>query len=195
MSRTGKSRRAGFTLPEVLVTIAIVSVLAAIIVPTVTSQITKGDETRFQTTIVNLRTGITAFVKAGKYQGWLAAPEPYASSGPHNPPSGLVGLRTLQSTVRTFFNAKAVESLKAGQLPVQVGSVVAKEGYSSDGTLIGQALNVKVESGSGKDTWVFYTGFVGDDYQNPYYGKGHESCHECHSLGTDYIQSELPSGP
>ena len=62
MLKKRRSRRAGFTLPEVLVTVAIVSVLAAIVVPTVTSQITKGDETRFQTTIANLRTGVTAFV-------------------------------------------------------------------------------------------------------------------------------------
>jgi prepilin-type N-terminal cleavage/methylation domain-containing protein len=56
------AKRSGFTLPEVLVTIAIVSVLAAIVVPTVTSQIGKGDETQFQTTITNIRTGVTAFV-------------------------------------------------------------------------------------------------------------------------------------
>lgn len=60
--RTHASRRSGFTLPEVLVTVAIVSVLAAIVVPTVTSQISKGDETQAQTTITNIRTGVTAFV-------------------------------------------------------------------------------------------------------------------------------------
>jgi prepilin-type N-terminal cleavage/methylation domain-containing protein len=62
MLRQRWTRRGGFTLPEVLVTIAIVSVLAAIVVPTVTSQIGKGDESRFQSTIGSLRTGITAFV-------------------------------------------------------------------------------------------------------------------------------------
>ena len=55
-------KRSGFTLPEVLVTVAIISVLAAIVVPTVTSQIGKGDDTRMQTSISNVRTGITAFV-------------------------------------------------------------------------------------------------------------------------------------
>jgi prepilin-type N-terminal cleavage/methylation domain-containing protein len=62
MLRQGGGKRAGFTLPEVLVTVAIVSVLAAIVVPTVTNQIGKGDDTRFQTTVTNVRTGITAFV-------------------------------------------------------------------------------------------------------------------------------------
>lgn len=59
---TRSATRSGFTLPEVLVTVAIVSVLAAIVVPTVTSQISKGDETQFQTTVTNIRTGVTAFV-------------------------------------------------------------------------------------------------------------------------------------
>lgn len=62
INRRNRTGRSGFTLPEVLVTVAIVSVLAAIVVPTVTSQIARGEETRFQTTITNVRTGITAFV-------------------------------------------------------------------------------------------------------------------------------------
>jgi prepilin-type N-terminal cleavage/methylation domain-containing protein len=56
-----RSRR-GFTLPEVLVTVAIVAVLAAIVVPTVTNQISKGDDTNLVTNIAGLRTAITAFV-------------------------------------------------------------------------------------------------------------------------------------
>lgn len=55
-------KKSGFTLPEVLVTVAIVSVLAAVVVPTVTSQIGKGDDVRFTTSTTNVRTGITAFV-------------------------------------------------------------------------------------------------------------------------------------
>jgi type IV pilus assembly protein PilA len=62
MLRKRSAKRAGFTLPEVLVTVAIVAVLAAIVVPTVTSQIGKGDEANLQTSIANVRTGITAFV-------------------------------------------------------------------------------------------------------------------------------------
>jgi len=57
-----RTRRTGFTLPEVLVTVAIVAILAAIVVPTVTNQIGKGDDSNLATNVSSLRTGITAFV-------------------------------------------------------------------------------------------------------------------------------------
>jgi prepilin-type N-terminal cleavage/methylation domain-containing protein len=57
-----RSSRPGFTLPEVLVTVAIVAVLAAIVVPTVTNQISKGDDTNIVTNVVDQRTAITAFI-------------------------------------------------------------------------------------------------------------------------------------
>ena len=57
-----RTRRTGFTLPEVLVTVAIVAILAAVVVPTVTNQIGKGDDANIQSNVASLRTGITAFV-------------------------------------------------------------------------------------------------------------------------------------
>lgn len=61
MFKSGMRRR-GFTLPEVLVTVAIVAVLAAIVVPTVTNQIGKGDDTNLATNVSSLRSSVTAFV-------------------------------------------------------------------------------------------------------------------------------------
>jgi prepilin-type N-terminal cleavage/methylation domain-containing protein len=55
-------RRSGFTLPEVLVTVAIVAVLAAVVVPTVTQQMGKADGPALASSIGSLRTSITAFV-------------------------------------------------------------------------------------------------------------------------------------
>jgi prepilin-type N-terminal cleavage/methylation domain-containing protein len=55
-------RRVGFTLAEVLVTIAIIAIIAAAIIPAVTSQITKGDETTVTSAVSTMRTSITAFV-------------------------------------------------------------------------------------------------------------------------------------
>lgn len=57
-----RGNRSGFTLPEVLVTVAIVAVLAAVVVPTVTNQISKGDDTNFPTNVSSLRAAVTAFV-------------------------------------------------------------------------------------------------------------------------------------
>ena len=55
-------RHGGFTLPEVLVTVAIVAILAAVVVPTVTQQLGKGDGPALASSIGSLRTSITAFV-------------------------------------------------------------------------------------------------------------------------------------
>jgi prepilin-type N-terminal cleavage/methylation domain-containing protein len=79
MLRKRGAQKGGFTLPEVLVTVAIVSVLAAIVVPTVTSQLSKGDDTSVQTNMSNLRTAVTAFVSdvrkfPGNIEHLLSAP-------------------------------------------------------------------------------------------------------------------------
>jgi prepilin-type N-terminal cleavage/methylation domain-containing protein len=58
---SNRNRRSGFTLPEVLVTVAIVAVLAAVVVPAVTQQLGKGDAPAFTSSVNNLRTAITSF--------------------------------------------------------------------------------------------------------------------------------------
>lgn len=57
-----RSRRAGFTLAEVLVTVAIIAILAAVVVPAVTQQVTKADVPAFTSSVNGLRTAITGFV-------------------------------------------------------------------------------------------------------------------------------------
>lgn len=57
-----RAKRSGFTLPEVLVTVAIVAVLAAVVVPAVTQQLGKGDAPAFNSGVNSLRTAITSFV-------------------------------------------------------------------------------------------------------------------------------------
>ena len=57
-----RTRHEGFTLPEVLVTIAIIAIIAAAVVPAVTSQIAKGEETTVVSAVSSLRTALTAFV-------------------------------------------------------------------------------------------------------------------------------------
>jgi hypothetical protein len=124
--------------------------------------------------------GITAFVREGRYQDWLAEPAPRASVRAHG------------SRVRVFFNDVLAESLRAGNATHPVGSITVKELYTSDGTLRGHALDVKVAEGTGKDTWLFYEGFA-PGYDDNYYGRGHATCHGCHEdSGRDYVATPLP---
>ena len=55
------SSRRGFTLPEVLVTVTIVAVLAAVMVPAVINQVAKGDTPAVSQDIGGLRTAVTTF--------------------------------------------------------------------------------------------------------------------------------------
>jgi hypothetical protein len=123
--------------------------------------------------------GIVAFVKERRYKDWLAEPAVHPSSGPHGP-------------VRVFFNDTAVASLRADNATHSVGSLLVKELYASDGReLIGHALEVKVEAGAHKDTWLYFEGTL-PGYKNNFYGRGNETCHGCHEAGKDYVTTSLP---
>lgn len=56
------SARRGFTLGEVLVSVAIVAVLAAIVLPSVGSQISKGDQGRVSNDLLSMRSAMEQFV-------------------------------------------------------------------------------------------------------------------------------------
>ena len=57
----GSIRNAGFTLIEVLVTVVVIGVLAAVVIPAVTAQVSAGDSSRAVSDLNNLRTGIENF--------------------------------------------------------------------------------------------------------------------------------------
>ena len=58
---SGSQRRAGFTLPEVLVTLAIVATLTAVLLPALNNQLSKGDASRVTNDLVAVRTAVGAF--------------------------------------------------------------------------------------------------------------------------------------
>ncbi len=125
------------------------------------------------------RDGLTRFVREGRYKEWTSEPALHDSAGPH------------KSKVRVFFNETLVASLKAGNAVHPPGSAVVKELFDGDGAPAGHAIDVKVAEGSGPETWIFYEGFT-LDYEDPYYGRAHETCHGCHQPGRDYVLSPLP---
>jgi prepilin-type N-terminal cleavage/methylation domain-containing protein len=57
-----KTVRRGFTLPEILVTVTVVAVLAAVVVPAVTQFINKGDAPATSSDIDQVRSAITGYV-------------------------------------------------------------------------------------------------------------------------------------
>ncbi len=123
--------------------------------------------------------GVADFVKERRYRNWLAEPAVRDSEGPHG-------------KVRVFFNDVAVRSLRAGNETHPRGTILVKELYSEDGgTLLGHALDVKVEDGQGKDTWLFFEGWL-PRYESPFYGRGDPTCHGCHEVGKDYVTTALP---
>lgn len=55
-------KRAGFSLAEILVAIAIVAVVAAVVIPSIGGQLRSGDESRVQQDLTNVRSGIEQFL-------------------------------------------------------------------------------------------------------------------------------------
>lgn len=65
--------RRGFSLPELLVGMAIIALLAAVLIPAVTGQISKSDATRTLQDISSMRTGVEQFVAdVRRYPGKLS---------------------------------------------------------------------------------------------------------------------------
>lgn len=77
-------RRKGFTLPEVLVTLAIVATLTAVLLPALNNQLSKGDASRVTNDLVAIRTAIGAF-----------------TSDVRRYPSALVQLKTVPTSTDT----------------------------------------------------------------------------------------------
>lgn len=63
-NRLGRThgRKKGFTLPEIIVTITLIAILASVVVPTIVSQVKKGDPSRMGSDFLAVRGGAEQFL-------------------------------------------------------------------------------------------------------------------------------------
>lgn len=57
-----KRMKRGFSLAEILVAVAIVAVVAAVVIPSIGGQLTKGDAARVNNDLINVRSGIEQYL-------------------------------------------------------------------------------------------------------------------------------------
>ena len=130
--------------------------------------------------------GVEAFLDGGSYRAspWIfdAAPRPSIdTTSPHG-------------RVRVYFNSVAAESIRAGNdgidSPPARRSMIVKELYDAQDTLLGRAVSMKLEEGKSLSSWLYYCDGPGDacvgdaSAPTPLYTEGKVSaCHTCHGGG------------
>ena len=59
---TGRRKRSGFSLGEILVAVAIMAVVAAVVIPSIGGQLNKGDTARVSSDLISIRSGVEQFL-------------------------------------------------------------------------------------------------------------------------------------
>jgi prepilin-type N-terminal cleavage/methylation domain-containing protein len=90
--------RRGFTLPEILVSITLIAVLAAVVVPTIASQVKRGDPARIGQDYVAVRGAVEQFLTdVRKYPGDFASLQ-----------TGISGVSPLSGTSNAAFSTSEI---------------------------------------------------------------------------------------
>jgi prepilin-type N-terminal cleavage/methylation domain-containing protein len=123
-SRTSNCARQGFTLAEVLVSITLVAVLGAVVVPTVAGQIKKGDPTRMGNDFLAVRGGVEQFL-----------------SDVRRYPNGVSQLTAAISTSDAPLAGTATSSYGAAEVTRWRGPYLSKDGTAALLTGFGLKMN------------------------------------------------------
>ncbi len=131
-----KVGKRGFTLAEVLVTLAIIAVMAAVLLPSLNSQLSKGDAGRMAQDLTNIQTGAQAYL-----------------ADVHRYPASMTQLTTALSGTPTDLLGSTIPP---GLLAKWKGPYVAKDVVSatSVGTISPAFTKVTNTSGNGVDYLV-----------------------------------------
>jgi prepilin-type N-terminal cleavage/methylation domain-containing protein len=142
--------RRGFTLPEILVTVTVIAVLAAVIVPAVTQYVNKGDTPATQQDLNEVRSAITAYIADTRTNPTsffdLTSPSAGGAKGPYLAASlsGVTGAGTFTSSGLGLTLGSAITyDAASGYL---LTPVTLKSGVDKCSDLF--ALDVKLDQGT-----------------------------------------------
>jgi prepilin-type N-terminal cleavage/methylation domain-containing protein len=134
-----KTVRRGFTLPEVLVTVTVVAVLAAVVVPAVTQYVTKGDAPASQQDVNQVRNAVTGYLADTRhYPTYIhdlsTASNDNGYTGFHGPYlSGGVGAITGGNTATATFTSSGRGISLGGLLTQGTGFLTTPVTFTSTG--------------------------------------------------------------
>lgn len=118
------------------------------------------------------------FLQDKKYSTFAAESMMHPSSGPHG-------------QVRTFVSDKITAAVVQGSA-FPIGAATVKELFTSDGTLRGWAVSVKVNDEGGVEDWYWYENFSVTQNQPVADGTDETLCSGCHMAGQDMVLTTFP---
>jgi prepilin-type N-terminal cleavage/methylation domain-containing protein len=128
-ARSARRTRQGFTLPEVLVTITLVAILASVVVPTIISQIRKGDPARMGSDFQAIR---------GASEQFLTDVRKY--------PASIAQLTSVITAAQTPLSGTSLATYAGPEIARWRGPYLSKDGTAALGTGLGLTMNTAFDT-------------------------------------------------